>query len=289
MQFPESELIINPDGSIYHLNLRPEHLAHTIITVGDPDRVGDVSKHFDRIEHKIQHREFVTHTGYIGSQRLSVVATGIGTDNIDIVLNELDALVNIDFATRTLQPTLTSLRIVRIGTAGSLQADLPIDSFLFSSYGLGMDGLLDYYDLDQTPYEAQLCDAFNRYLKAPYLPGSYVCAADPSLLEHIAQGYPTGITATCTGFYGPQGRMLRAKPRKMDLIAALNGFRFEHNRITNFEMETAGIYGMSRMLGHRALSCNALLANRITGEFSKNPKGVVDRLIQVVLERLLVG
>lgn len=282
--FPESELILNADGSIYHLHLQPEQIAETVITVGDPDRVQHVSRYFDRITDRVQHREFVTHTGELGGKRISVVATGIGTDNIDIVFNELDALVNIDFTTRTVKSTLTSLDIVRIGTSGCLQADIEVDTLLVSEYGLGLDALMDYYEFeDDAP---DILEAFIAEWDEGGLPYPYLIAADRDLLKRFAHDLPKGITATCPGFYAPQGRVLRGRAFMPDLVQRLSRFKYKKHRITNFEMETAGIYGMAQVLGHKALSINALLANRITHQFSKNAEKVVDNAIKMVLERV---
>jgi uridine phosphorylase len=282
--FPESELILNANGSIYHLHLRPEQLAETIITVGDPDRVQSVSKYFDRVTDRVQHREFVTHTGELGGKRISVVATGIGTDNIDIVFNELDALVNIDFQTRTVKPDLTSLTIVRVGTSGCLQADIPVDTILASEYGLGLDALMDYYEFeDDAP---DILEAFIAEWDEGGLPYPYLIACDAGLLATVGKGLPKGITATCPGFYAPQGRVLRGRAFMPDLVQRLSGFRYKKHFISNFEMETAGIYGMGQVLGHKTLSINALLANRITHEFSKNAEATVDKAIKMVLERI---
>lgn len=286
---PSSELIINPDGTIYHLNIRPDQIADTIITVGDPDRVEHVSKHFDRVDTIVAKREFVTHTGELNGQRISVISTGIGTDNIDIVFNELDALVNIDFETRLPKGEKKSLKIIRIGTSGCLQKEVPVDSFLISSFGLGMDGLLNYYHYENDAEEKELLEAV---LTQPNLAGRfpiapYLIRGSASLAEKIGFDFLKGITLTCTGFYGPQGRELMLKSKVNELIPRFADFQHGAHRITNFEMETAGIYGMSKLLGHEALSCNALLANRITGEFSQQPKEIVKKLIETVLERLV--
>ncbi|WP_143306139.1 nucleoside phosphorylase [Chitinophaga vietnamensis] len=281
----ESELIINNRGAVYHLDLRPEELAHTIITVGDPDRVASVSKHFDKIEGQYQHREFVTHTGYIGNKRLSVVSTGIGTDNIDIVFNELDALVNIDFNTRLVKPELSSLKIIRLGTSGALQDSIPVDSFVVSSHGLGLDNLLPFYAFENTTAEKQLLEAFRG--QVALYPGSAsptLFAASNDLLQHFTDGFHTGITVTCPGFYAPQGRVLRGQLSNPDLIDNLTGFSYDHHRITNFEMETSGIYGMGRVLGHQCLSISAIVANRIRQEFSKDGAAAVAALITRGLE-----
>jgi uridine phosphorylase len=281
----ESELIINNRGAIYHLDLRPEELAQTILTVGDPDRVAEVSKHFDNIEVKRQHREFVTHTGTIGAKRISVVSTGIGPDNIDIVLNELDALVNIDFETRHVNPTLTELDIIRIGTSGSLQADIPVDSFVASTHGLGLDNLLNYYRLDHNESELQLLQSFATHTQLhAQINHPYISLASPSLLKNFVNGFHQGITVTCPGFYGPQGRILRLGIRNPELIDRLSEFRFGPFRISNFEMETSAIYGLGKLLGHHCLSLSAIVANRIAKTFSRDSSKTIDALIQQTLQ-----
>lgn len=282
---PASELIINERGAIYHVNCRPEEIATTIITVGDPDRVKEVSKHFDSIEFKNQHREFVTHTGYIGNKRLSVTSTGIGPDNIDIVLNELDALVNIDFETRTIKEKLTALNIIRVGTAGSLQAAIPVDSYVASTHGLGLDNLMNFYQHSSNEEEKQLLHSFNTHtqlhqaLSAPYITGAGV-----SLLKEFVNGFHQGITVTCPGFYGPQGRVLRMGLTQPQLIDRLTSFNFGQHYISNFEMETSAIYGMGKVLGHHCLSLSAIVANRISKEFSKDGAKAVEGLIEKTLE-----
>jgi uridine phosphorylase len=288
---PESELIVNPDGRIYHLALHPDELAKTVITVGDPGRVERVSSHFDRVDVKITKREFVTHTGWLGGKRITVISTGIGPDNIDIVLNELDALVNIDFQTRQPKTKQTSLDIVRIGTTGSLQPDLPVDQFLISRYGVGLDNLLHFYEYQPTMPEAELYDDLRNFMehsgKLPAEP--YIFEASGELADAIAQDYlRQGITLTCPGFYAPQGRELRAKSRlALKTLQTFSNFRHKGYHITNFEMETAAIFGLARILGHRALSCNAVLANRLDNTFSQQPKKTVDALIKLVLDRIV--
>ncbi len=284
----ESELIINRRGAIYHLNLRPEELATTIITVGNPDRVQEVSKHFDNLEVQQKYREFVSHTGVIGKKRLTVISTGIGTDNIDIVLNELDALINIDFSTRLVKEQLTPLSIIRIGTAGSLQSSIPIDSFVSSTHGLGLDNLLNFYRLEHNDEENQLLQAFTTHnqlhndLCQPYISG-----ANPSLLKHFVTNFHQGITVTCPGFYGPQGRILRLGIKNPGLINRLTQFSFGQYRIANFEMETAGIYGLGKLLGHQCLSLSAIVANRMHKEFSKDANALVEKLIKQTLETII--
>ena len=284
-QIPESELIINRRGAIYHLDILPEELAPVIITVGDPDRVTMVSKHFDSIEYKNQHREFVSHTGYIGKKRLTVLSTGIGPDNIDIVLNELDALVNIDLATRTIKPQHTTLSIIRVGTSGSLQGDIPTDSFVASTHGLGIDNLLNFYRHEENEEEKQLLQSFvtqtqlHNRVSQPYISS---CSA--SLIKHFVTGFHHGITVTCPGFYGPQGRVLRMGLSNPQLVDRLTQFSFGPHRITNFEMETSGIYGLGKILGHQCLSLSAIVANRVLKEFSKDGNKAIERLIVKVLE-----
>ncbi|SHM86370.1 uridine phosphorylase [Chitinophaga jiangningensis] len=281
----ESELIINSRGAVYHLDVRPEELADTIITVGDPDRVAVVSQHFDKIEGRFQHREFVTHTGYIGNKRLSVVSTGIGTDNIDIVFNELDALVNIDFNTRLVKENLSSLNIIRLGTSGALQEGIPVDSFVVSSHGLGLDNLLNYYAFDNTEEEKQLLEAFRG--QVALYPGSAfpaIFAAGDQLVDKFQDGFHHGITVTCPGFYAPQGRVLRGTLSNPNLIDNLTKFSYNHHRISNFEMETSAMYGLGRVLGHQCLSISAIVANRIRQEFSKDGGAAVQALIKKGLE-----
>lgn len=282
----ETDLIINPDGSIYHLNLLPEDVADTIITVGDPDRVIEVSKYFDKIELQKGKREFVTHTGYIGSKRLTVISTGIGTDNVDIVLNELDTLVNVDFNTRIVNPLLKSLDIVRIGTSGSIQQDIPIGTIMVSEFGLGLDALMNYYLREISGDEHLLLDAVKNHFS--HIKGivPYLASADHSLLNLIGKDLPKGITVTAPGFYAPQGRKVRAKNAVPDLISTLKSFSWGKYRLTNLEMETAGIYALANALGHKALSVNAILASRVNLEFSNDPGKVVDDAIQMVLNRL---
>ncbi|HRI28443.1 MAG TPA: nucleoside phosphorylase [Chitinophagales bacterium] len=279
-----SELVLNADGSIYHLHLLPHQIAKTIITVGDPDRVAMVSLYFDELEHRVQKREFVTHTGRIGNKRLTVISTGIGTDNIDIVLNEIDALVNIDLPARLVKPNLTSLNIIRLGTSGSLQPDVAVESLVASSFGLGLEGLLHYYRFTPNPIEQQLLQQLPAFspMVAPY-----IAQGSPFLLQQLANDITTGITATCGGFYGPQGRQLRLLPAIADLPAQLQNFSYNQHRVTNFEMETAAIYGLCRLLGHRALSVNVILANRPKGLFSQNPKEAVGKMIQSMLARII--
>jgi uridine phosphorylase len=276
----ESELIINDRGAVYHINLRPDELADTIITVGDPDRVREVSKHFDSIEVQQQHREFIAHTGFIGKKRITVLSTGIGPDNIDIVLNELDALVNIDFETRTVKSDLKHLTILRIGTSGSLQADIPVDSFVAGTHGLGLDNLLHYYRLENNEEEKQILQQFVAHTQLSGKIEPYLITASAAIIKHFVDGFHQGITTTCPGFYGPQGRILRLGLANPMLIERLSSFRFGSHRISNFEMETSAIYGLGRLLGHHCLSLNAIVANRVKQQFSKDGKAAVENLIQ---------
>lgn len=277
----ESELIINERGAVYHLDLRPEEIAGTVITVGDPDRVKEVSKYFDRTEIKRQHREFISHTGYIGKKRITVLSSGIGPDNIDIVINELDALVNIDFNTREIKPELKSLNIIRIGTSGALQDDIPVDSFVASTHGLGVDNLLNFYRHEQNEQEKELLHSFVTHTQIHTQVGNpYISSCAASLIKHFVGDFHQGITVTCPGFYGPQGRILRLGIRNPDLINRLTDFRFGQHRITNFEMETSAIYGLGKLLGHHCLAINAIVANRVKKEFSKDGKAAVENLIK---------
>lgn len=282
----ETELILNADGSVYHLNLLPGDIASTIITVGDPERVAQVSHYFDNIELKKSKREFVTHTGTIGEKRITVISTGIGTDNIDIVMNELDALVNIDLQTRLPKTQLQKLNIIRIGTSGAIQADIAIDTLLVSSSAFGMDILMHYYKHSLTIPERELLDNFKAALpkENKFLP--YLTSADTWLINKLATGLQQGITITAPGFYAPQGREIRAKVTYTGLMESIQNFNSEGKRITNLEMETAGIYGMAAILGHRAISFSVVLANRATKMFSKQPERVMDKYIKQVLNKV---
>lgn len=282
-----SELIINPDGSIYHLNLRKEHIADTVILVGDPGRVAKVSRHFDEVTIVRQNREFLTHTGRIGTTPLTVLSTGIGTDNIDIVINELDALVNIDFETRQPRKDTGSLNLIRIGTSGSLQEEIPVDSFLLSTHGIGFDGLLNFYAAGAAVEDAELTGAFMRHTDwSLTFARPYVVAGDDGLLQKLAQGAFQGMTATANGFYGPQGRQLRLVPTVPDLNDRLNTFRHGPHRIANFEMETSALYGLGKALGHRCATVCVIIANRFRKEYSKDHDKAVENLITDILGKL---
>lgn len=284
LKIAESELILNKRGAIYHLDALPTEIANTIITVGDPDRVNEVSKHFDTVEHKMQHREFVTHTGTIGGKRISVVSTGIGPDNIDIVFNELDALVNIDFEKREVKEKLTQLTVIRVGTSGSLQEDIPVDSFVATTHALGIDNLLHFYRLENNEEEKQIVQQFVAHTQIGALTQPYISTAGGSVLKHFVDGFHHGITVTCPGFYAPQGRVLRLGLANPDFIDRLTNFTFGNHRITNFEMETSSIYGLGRLMGHQCLSLSAIVANRVRKEFSKDSAAAIEDLIQKTLQ-----
>ncbi len=287
MIFSPSELILNPDGSIYHLNLLPEDIADTIITVGDPDRVVEVSSFFDTVEVKKRKREFHTYTGTLNGKRMTVMSTGIGTDNIDIVLNELDALVNIDFEKRRVNPEKKSLTIIRIGTSGAIQADIPVDTFLMSEFAIGFDGLLHFYD-SSSVQESKMAQDFAVHSSWPKKKAApYAVGYDENLGKIFASNrIRLGITGTISGFYGPQDRKLRLGTDGINFIDKLTSFQYEGRQITNLEMETSGIYGLSKLLGHHAVSMNCILANRATGEFSENPKQATQDLIAYCLEKI---
>lgn len=285
MQIAESEFILNERGAVYHLNLLPSEIASTIITVGDPERVSLVSKFFDEVEITQSHREFVTHTGRLAGKRISVVSTGIGTDNIDIVMQELDALVNIDFKERRIRDQLRQLNIIRIGTCGSLQKDAPEDSFVVSTHGLGIDNLLNFYVADNNEEEKNLLQQFILHTQlSSRFAQPYIAAGAASLLKHFVNGFHHGITVTCPGFYGPQGRMLRLGLAYPELIDRLPTFNAGNHRIMNFEMETAGIYGLGKLLGHNCISLSAVVANRVAGTFSKDSGKTINSLIEKTLD-----
>ena len=284
-----AELILSPNGRIYHLDLLPGEISTTIILVGDPGRVSQVSNKFDKVFMQRIHREFITHNGIIGKTPVSVVSTGIGTDNIDIVINELDALVNIDFATGKPKDTHTTLTFIRIGTSGSLHESIPIDSFLLNTHSLGLDNLLSFYDVENN----EALEAFNMKIHDKYpalgqLPVKpYLTAADEYLIRLFKDDMQTGITLTAPGFYGAQGRQLRLKSRMRNLLETIASEKREETSLTNFEMETSGIYGLSALLNHKAVSCNVILANRPLNIFSQKANESIEKLIDLVLARLV--
>lgn len=282
-----SELILNPDGSVYHLNLKPENIATNIIFVGDQNRVPKIAAHFESIEFDTQKREFRTITGTYKGTKISVISTGIGPDNIDIVMNELDALVNIDLKTRTVKTTHTKLNIVRIGTSGSLQSDIPVDSFVLATYGLGFDGLLQSYDCEHI-LEAEMEDAFIKHTKwSPRKSRPYLVKGSELLIQKLKSDKVfIGVTATAGGFYGPQGRVLRLALQDPSLNSKIDNFEFDGYKVTNLEMETSAIYGLAKLLGHEACSMNAIIANRANGTFSEDPYKPVEDLIVYTLNKL---
>ena len=276
-----SELIINDRGAIYHLNVRPEEIADTIITVGDPERVAEVSKYFDRVEHKLAHREFITHTGYIGQKRISVLSTGIGPDNIDITLNEIDALANINFDTRTINDQKKSVSIIRMGTCGSLQGEVGVNELVAGTHGLGIDNVLHFYERENNEEEKAILAAVDEHTKiSAHKIQPYIASASAGLLKHFTEGYSHGITVTCPGFYGPQGRILRLPLKMPNLVDQMTSFKYGQHRIANFEMETSAIYGLCNLLGHQCLSINVIIANRVKKEYSKDMSKAVDHMIE---------
>lgn len=286
-KFKESELIINPDGSVYHINLKPEDVADTVLLVGDQGRVKMISRHFESIEHQSQNREFLAHTGYYNGKRITALSTGIGADNIDIVINELDAAVNIDLKTRTVKDNLKSLRLIRLGTSGAIQPDINVDTFLASEYGLGFDGLLHYYQYNEDLVENELSDAFIQQTGwNKNLPKPYIVKYSGDLFDQVAYDMTKGITATASGFFGPQGRQLRIPLAFPELNIKIENFQYNNKRITNFEMETSALYALGKILGHETLTICTIIANRASKQYSSDYKKSVDILIQTVLDRL---
>ena len=287
MSIKESELILNPDGSIYHLNLKPQNISNTIILVGDQDRVEKVTSHFDSIEFETQKREFKTQTGFYKGKRITVISTGIGSDNIDIVLNELDALINIDFKTRQIKDKLTSLDIIRIGTSGALQDHIPVDSFIVSTHGLDINGMLHSYKIDairNTDIEEAFVQQTNWHTNKAY---PIVIKGSLKLEKTFeSEKVHKGLTATAGGFYGPQGRVLRLAIQDEELNSKMDNFNFNGVKIANFEMETSAIFGLAKLMGHEAISLNAVIANRVLGTFSKNPGTVIKNLIIYTLNKI---
>ncbi len=283
----ETELILNPNGSVYHLQLLPENIAENIIIVGDQGRVETVSRFFDTIDFKVQNREFITHTGTFNGKRIMVISSGIGTDNIDILINELDAAVNIDLKTRMIKEERVSLNIVRIGTSGALQEDIPVDNFVVSTHGLGFDGLLNYYLDLPIINDNEVSEAFIKQTNwSKNLPYPYAVKGSETLIKKIGFDLIKGITATAPGFYGPQGRKLRLTPWVEDFNQQLTDFKYKENRITNFEMETSALYGLGALLGHQTCTVCSIIANRVAKKYSQNYHASIEELIQLVLERL---
>lgn len=284
-KIPETDLVLNPDGSVYHLNLLPKHISDIIITVGDPGRVYSVSQYFDEIEFEMNKREFITHVGKYKGKRITVISTGIGPDNVEIVLTELDALVNIDLKTREPKSRKKKLKIIRVGTSGSLQEDIPVGAHLVSDYAVGLDNLLSFYDLPMDDVEAGLAHDIHRKTGLPFMP--YVVRGSETLRDQIAgSDMIKGNTVTCPGFYAPQGRVLRLPIRFPNLLEDLNYFHKGDFWLTNFEMETSAYYAFGKLMGHEVLSANAIIANRMKTKFSKDPYKIVDNLIKKVLDRV---
>ncbi|MDH5365398.1 MAG: nucleoside phosphorylase [Cyclobacteriaceae bacterium] len=284
MPISESDLIINKDGSVYHLNLKPEHLSDTIITVGDPSRVYSVSEHFDHIDFEMNKREFITHIGKYKGKKITVISTGIGTDNIEIFLNEIDALANINLETREVKSRRKKLKIIRIGTSGALQEDIPLGSHLVSDYAVGFDTLMYFYNLTQSKYEREIAEEIKECTGIGFTP--YVVRGSQKLKDQYGEGMLVGNTITCPGFYAPQGRKLRLELKHPKLIENLNYYHKDNFWITNFEMETAGYYALAKLMGHEMLSINAIIANRVKNKFSKSVNKIVDALIVKVLDRI---
>jgi len=287
-KIPESELVLNPDNSVYHLKLKPENIADNVIVVGDQGRVEAISKFFSKIDFKVQNREFVTHTGTFQGKRITVLSTGIGTDNIDIVVNELDAAVNIDLQKRIPLKKHRSLNIIRLGTSGALQKDIPVDSFVVSSHAIGFDGLLNFYQGIDNVNDGKMVKDFIKYSSWPkQLNQPYIVPASNLLLQTVGKDLVSGITATASGFYAPQGRVLRLPTTLPDINSILTNYNYKGIRITNFEMETSALYGLSSLLGHQALTVCTIVANRLQKKFSKDYKKSVEQMIKLTLERIV--
>jgi uridine phosphorylase len=284
-KIPETDLVLNPDGSVYHLNLLPKHISDTVIAVGDPGRVYTVSQHFDEIEFEMNKREFITHVGKYKGKRITVISTGIGTDNVEIFFTELDALVNIDLKTREPKSRKKKLKVIRIGTSGALQEDIPVGSHLVSDYGVGLDNLMNFYDLPMDDFETGLAHDIQKKTGLPFMP--YVVQGSELLRDQIAgSDMVKGNTVTCPGFYAPQGRVLRLPIRYPSLLEDLNYYNKGNFWLTNFEMETSAYYAFGRLLGHEVMSANAIIANRIKTKFSKDPHKIVESLVKKVLDRI---
>jgi uridine phosphorylase len=280
----ETDLILNSDGSVYHLNLLPKHISETIITVGDPSRVYKVSQYFDEVEFEMNKREFITHVGRFNGKRITVISTGIGTDNIEIFFTEIDALVNVDLKTREPKPRRKKLKIIRIGTSGALQEDVAIGTHLATDYAVGFDNLMNFYDLPMDDFETGVAHDLQKKAGLPFMP--YVVKGSDALRKKIGFDMVSGNTVTCPGFYAPQGREVRIPIRFPRLMEELNYYHKGDFWLTNFEMETAGYYALARLLGHEALSVNAIIANRVKNKFSKDPNKIIESLIEKVLERV---
>jgi uridine phosphorylase len=280
----DTDLILNGDGSVYHLGLVPDQLADTILAVGDPGRVEEVSRYFSHVEFRSQKREFITHTGMFGGKRISVISTGIGPDNVEIFFHEVDALVNIDLSRREPRPVQRALNIIRVGTSGAMQTDIPVGSFVISDFAAGLDNLMSFYDLPHTAQESSIAAALQRHAGLSFQP--YVTQGSLTLRKKIGEEMLEGNTVTCPGFYGPQGRRVRTPIKYPDLLNDLGSFVRQEFRFSNFEMESSAYFAFGRLMGHHTASANAIIANRVTNEFVKEPHRVVDGLIRRVLENL---
>ena len=286
-QFPETELILSSERRVYHINLRNEDIADDVIVVGDQNRVAQISSYFSKIDFKTEHREFITHTGIFNGKRITVLSTGIGTDNIDIVLNELDAAVNINLEKRELNPTHRKLNIIRLGTSGALQGDIPVNGLVASSHGIGLDGLLNFYEGWKTINENEISEAFIKHTNwQKNLPYPYCVAASEILLNKFKENLHVGITATAPGFYGPQGRQIRLKSSAPNLNELLTAFKLKDLRITNFEMETSALYGLGKLLNHNCLTVCVIIANRVRKEFTNDYQKSVEILIENCLNKI---
>ncbi|WP_089357547.1 nucleoside phosphorylase [Ekhidna lutea] len=282
--FSETDLILNPDGSVYHLSLRPKDVSDKIIVVGDPGRVHRVSRHFDSVEFEMNKREFITHTGKYEGKRITVISSGMGTDNVEILMQELDALFNIDLVHREPKPRRKKLQIIRIGTSGTIRDEIKVGSHLATEYAIGMDPLIHFYDFKHKGKERRIVEKFQEEIGIPYLP--YCFKGSTALFEKFKDCTIAGNTVTCPGFYAPQGRQLRVPIRFKEIIEKMQYFHEEDVWLTNLEMETAGYYAFGKLMGHEMLSLNAIMANRIKTEFAKDPNKVIDSLIKKVLDRI---
>ena len=285
---PESQLVLNQEGGVYHLGLHPEEIADDILLVGDPNRTDIIASYFDRIEVKHENRELWTRTGYYNGKRITVLSTGMGTDNLDIVMNELDALANIDLKNRTVKEQHKSLNLIRLGTSGALQADIPVDdSYVATRYALGFDGLLYFYKNSQTVNELALRDAFIQHMDYPKdLPLPYAVEGSKELFDRLGGGYTQGITATASGFYGPQGRTLRMELAYPDNNHKIEAFNYQGWRICNFEMESSALYGLGKLMGHNCLTICAIIANRVSEKFCADYHPYIEKLVKNTLDRL---
>ncbi len=282
----ETDLFLNRDGSVYHLALLPKHISDTVLTVGDPSRVNAISKHFDSIEFEMNRREFITQVGRYKGKRVTVISTGIGVDNIEIFFTEIDAAVNVDLKSREPKARRRKLRIIRIGTSGALQEDIPVGSFLVSDFAVGFDNLMTFYDLPQDDLERAIAEDLRKKAKLPFRP--YVVRGSEALRKQVGHDMIPGNTVTAPGFFAPQGRTVRLTPKYPRLLDDLNAYHYRPADfwLTNFEMETAGYFAMGRMLGHEVMSANAIIANRVKNKFAKDPNAIVESLIQVILDRI---